>query len=398
MLYLSPPAMAFFLVMRLLRPWFLIRINPLFSSRIGHFAANTELYLCERDAGINVPKQRYVDLSYYDGRLANEQLAIMWGRHLNIWPAWLLGPVFKLNRFFPGGSIHEVGDNTQSDRDVHNLLERMPPQLSFTPEEESRGKAGLRAMGIPEGSEFICLIVRDSAYLRSIAPEGNPDHYNYHDYRDGEVQNYVLAAEALADLGYYVIRMGAVVKEPLNSPHPRVIDYATNGMRSDFMDIYLGAHCLFCIGIGTGFDRVPVIFRRPVAYVNFVPVGYLDTYLQNALFLCKKHWLLSEQRWLSFEEIFRDGVGFCLSSLDYATRGVQVVENTPEEIKSLVVEMVERLKGTWQGRPGDDELQRRFWELFPVSAQGALQRAPLHGMVRGRYGAQFLRDNPEFLA
>ena len=58
---LSVPAV---LVIRLIRPWLLVRLGGLESSRIGHFAANTELYLCERDAGINIPKQRYVDLFY----------------------------------------------------------------------------------------------------------------------------------------------------------------------------------------------------------------------------------------------------------------------------------------------------------------------------------------------
>lgn len=306
-------AMPFFLAMRLLRPWLLIRINPLFSFRLGHFAANTELYLCERDAGINVPKRRYVDLSYYDGRIANKQLAIMWGRHLNIWPAWLLGPVFKLNRLFPGGSIHEVGDNTQHDRDVHNLLDRMPPHLSFTLEEEDRGKAGLKAMRIPDGSEFICLTVRDSAYLRSIAPDGNPDFYNYHDYRDASLQNYVLAAEALADVGYYVIRMGAVVKAPFNSSHPRVIDYATNGMRSDFMDIYLGAKCKFCISNSTGFDAVPYIFRQPIVYVDHVPLGIVSTFSSKFLITTKKHWLRGEGRLMTFREIFDSGAVFFLA-------------------------------------------------------------------------------------
>ena len=40
------------LVLRLIRPWLLVRWGGLVSSRIGHFAANTELYLCEQDSGI----------------------------------------------------------------------------------------------------------------------------------------------------------------------------------------------------------------------------------------------------------------------------------------------------------------------------------------------------------
>ena len=40
------------LLIRLLRPLIIIRFGLLVGQRIGHFAGNTELYLCERDAGI----------------------------------------------------------------------------------------------------------------------------------------------------------------------------------------------------------------------------------------------------------------------------------------------------------------------------------------------------------
>src|SRR5438132_1828901 len=48
------------LALRAIRPWLLIRIGILTSERIGHLAANTELYLCERDAGINRPVGAYI--------------------------------------------------------------------------------------------------------------------------------------------------------------------------------------------------------------------------------------------------------------------------------------------------------------------------------------------------
>jgi len=38
------------ILIRLIRPWFLIRWQELITSRIGHFASNTEIYCCKRDA------------------------------------------------------------------------------------------------------------------------------------------------------------------------------------------------------------------------------------------------------------------------------------------------------------------------------------------------------------
>src|ERR1017187_3088803 len=192
-------ASPFVLAIRLAKPWLLVRLCGLVSVRIGHFAANTELTLCEQDAGINMPKkQRSLDFFYMAYRpICNHQLATMWRRNLRVWPTWLLDPIARLNRLIPGGAVHDIGNNTQHDRDVHNLLDRFPPHLQFTVSEESRGEAGLRRIGIPVGSPFVCLIVRDSAYLES-HQSGN---WDYHNYRDSNIQNYVQAAEELANRG-----------------------------------------------------------------------------------------------------------------------------------------------------------------------------------------------------
>lgn len=381
-------------VIKLIKPWLLVRWGELPSPRIGHFAANTELYLCERDAGINLPRQRHVDIFFMERPICNQQLAKMWKRVIRVWPAWIMSSICSVNRLIPGGAIHEIDNNTQNDRDVHNLLDRFPPHLKFTSEEEAHGEAGLRMMGIPNDTPFVCLIVRDSAYL-------NVHQYkdwSYHNYRDTDIQDYVLAAEELAELGYFVIRMGVIVHEPVKCDHPRVVDYAMNGMRSDFMDIYLGAKCEFCISVSTGFDAVPLIFRRPIVYVNMVPLGYLSTYSTQLIGITKHHFSVKKGRKLTLREIFTHNVGFGLRTACYESKGIQLLENTPKEIRDVCVEMVERLNGTWQPQTDDDALQRRFWEIYPVHSQDPYNKGPIHGEIRGRFGAQFLRNNSEFLA
>lgn len=381
-------------VIRLIKPWLLVRIGGLISSRIGHFAANTELYLCERDASIHRPLQRHVDLFYMAYKpICNRQLATMWKRILRIWPAWFLAPVAWVNQLFPGGAVHEIGTNIQHDRDVNNLLDRISPHLQFTIKEEARGEAGLRNMGIPYGSPFVCLAVRDSAYLETHL-KGND--FSYHNYRDTDIQNYVLAIDELADYGYYVIRMGVQVHQAINSNNIRVIDYATNGMRNDFMDIYLGAKCEFCISVGTGFDAIPYIFHRPIVYVNMVPLGYLFTFLKKSIGITKHHYKVKENREISVTEIFSLGIGFSVLSSDYESKGIQLIENTPEEIRDVVIEMAKRLNGSWQPHEDDEVLQNRFWKIFPINAVDS-KGIRLHGEIWTRFGAQFLRNNPEWL-
>ncbi len=381
------------IVIRLIRPWLLVRMDVLVASRIGHFAANTELYCCERDAGINVPSQRHVDIFCISNvNLSNQQLALMWKRTLGCWPAWVLAPIIRVNRVIPGGAVHDIGVSTHGARDIYNLYDRTQPHLEFTRKEVDRGEAMLRTMGLPKGSFFICLNVRDSAYLDS----HQMNNWSYHNFRDSEIDNYVLAAEELANRGYFVIRMGAKVHRALKSKHERVIDYATNGMRSDFMDIYLGAKCTFCISTGSGWDGMPEIFRRPTVFVNLLPLGNLLTFRRDVICITKHHYSKAENRELTLTEIFTKGAGFCYLTDHYDRLGVQLNDNTPEEIRDVAIEMAERLNGTWQFHAEDETLQQRFWELFPSETLD-YRGLPLHGKICSRFGAYFLRNNREWL-
>jgi putative glycosyltransferase (TIGR04372 family) len=385
-LLISPLGLFLVLLIRLIRPWLLIRISILVSDRIGHFAGNTELYLCERDAGINLPGKRHIDLWYHNWPICNKQLALMWNRVLHVGPRWLLGTVYKVNALIPGGDIHQIPDNTKIDIDVHNFMDKFPPHLNFLTEEEERGQAGLRELGIPEGAPFVCLIVRDSSYLKKSLPWKS---WYYHNYRDCDIQNYIQAAQKLAESGYYVIRMGAVVSEAINVSNPLIIDYAFNGTRTDFMDIYLAEKCAFCIVGNSGFEAVPRIFRRPIVYVDHVPFNMINIDSDRFISTSKKHWLRDENRFMTFKEIFESGGYTFWTTSAYEVMGIDLLESTSEEITAVVLEMKERMEGTWETSEENEEIQRQFWKLFP--------KTEYHGEIRSRIGADFLLQQKEWL-
>lgn len=390
--FLSVPATG---LLRILRPLILIRIGDLNGSRIGHCAANTECYLCERHSGINVPSVRYVDLFFVRKPICNQHLVTMWKRILHIWPRWILIPIKTTNRLLPGWEVHEVGDNAQFDRDVHNLLDRRVPHLTFTEGEIDRGERGLRAMGIPCGADFVCLLVRDSGYLSKHLPG---EDMTYHDYRDGDIDSFGQAADELASRGYYVVRMGVGVRRAMRCSHRRIIDYACDGLRNDFMDIYLGAKCRFCISTGAGWDAVPTwLFRKPAVFVGLLPLGYLPTYSDKFLVTTKRHLDSQSNLELGLSEIFKRGTGLCLSTSEYKSKNVRLIHNTAEEIRDVVLEMVDRLNGTWKSQTEDEVLQKRFWDLFPKGAVDVRRGTPLHGEIRACFSATYLRNNQEWL-
>tara|TARA_Y100000588_G_scaffold395323_2_gene523405 strand:- start:12262 stop:12870 length:609 start_codon:yes stop_codon:yes gene_type:complete len=199
------------------------------------------------------------------------------------------------------------------------------------------------------------------------------------------------AAEELVKRGYFVIRMGAAVSEALRTTNPMIIDYATKA-RSAFMDIYLCARCKFFLGDTAGLSVVPRLFRRPIAFHNYFALASRNVLALHPgeLLIPKKVRRIDEHRLMTFREFLETFPGDSLKyTSDLERAGVECIENTPEEILSLAIEMDERRNGTWQTTQEDEDLQRRFWSLLDI-------KGPVEESLP-RMGAEFLRQNQELL-
>ena len=376
-------ALPFVVLVRLLRPFIFVRFAPILDRRIGPFVTEMDLYLCEKEAGMHVGKT--VDIFYHTHPVSNLQVKLMWDRspklRIHNFAYW----IDKVNQLLLDADKHRIRFFSEHERDIHNLASGKPPHLSFTHSEEKGGVGALRQMGIPAGADFVCFYARDPAYLNSVLPKFD---WQYQDYRDCDIQFQIPAAQEMARRGYFSVRMGAVVKDPLPSVSPGIIDYAVK-YRDDFLDIYLLSRCRFLISAAAGLSSVAVAFRRPVAWVNFIPIAHIHSWNPRDLTITKKLWLRREGRFLTFKEIFDSEVGSWLETKNYAESGIDIIENTPEEILSVAIEMDERLKGTWIAQEEDEELQQRFWSL--------LRPKNLHGRILARMGAEFLRQNRQLL-
>ena len=369
------------------------------SNRIGHFAKETELIYLENKEKINVPDQKYLDLFYFNKYISNHQLAKMWKRNLYIFPRWVIFPLKKTNDFFniliSDNEKHQiVKSNITMTKDRNNLLEKSSPSISFNDEEEKKGKQLLSQLGITENDKFICLGVRDSAYLA--ARSENKD-FSYHDYRDGKLEAFLPSLEELTKRGYFVLRMGAKVQDKLNTDNPKILDYANMEIRSDFLDIYLASKCKFCISTDYGLDEVMVIFRKPIAYIGVVPVGTMETHNKNTIIIFKEHIDIQSKKKLSISEIFDRDLSAAFKSELFKNKDVELVHNSAEDIKQTVIEMDERLSGTCKDTEEEISIQKKFWENFKKNLQKEdfkryeATEGKQHGILNSRISKEFLK-------
>lgn len=326
----------------LIFPFYKIKLICLFSDRIGHYAMNTELMLCYLDEIRNTDKKIKYLFYIRDASVSNEQLHEMWRRILPVLPCTKLASMVDRSLFFFLGDYYkntelksfEVADGYQ---DINGYLKKYKPRLNFTAPEILLGEKLLLSLSIPRDAKFVCVLVRDSAYLDKHLPGNN---WSYHFYRDSDIQNFEKAAIFLADKGYYVIRMGKAVSKAFNAKHPNIIDYANHQARSDFADIYLSAHCSFFISTSAGLDAVSQIFRRPLLLASIGPfTDILQYWYPCKYFITKKIIDCKTGELVSFQQI------------DHAVKKQpdirklldinhwKLLENTPEEILDAVVEM-----------------------------------------------------------
>ena len=388
---LAPVAFLILTTFLLAKPFVQIRLYRMVDSRIGHLALNTErVRLSTLQRNTQNRKREVLTYCSESRNCSNNALRKLFFRdsfHLRGHIAWLTLRMASSIPFFSSFATIANG-NLVIDRE--GLISSNLPQLTFTFKELKRGNKFLDQLKA-DPQKFVCLHVRDSAYLTQVFGQ----QVHKHDYRDSEISTYVETAEVLAEMGYTVFRMGALVKEPLVSKHPRVIDYAANGMRTEFLDVFLGAHCTFCISTGSGWDSVPTIFRRPVMFVNYLPIFEASATSYPITIYPK---LLGDEGSpisLSLAELIQRNLATPHNSAAYADAGVEIRDLSSEELVEAVTEMAQRVEGTFVETSEQKEMQAKL--KYILSTHPKLQPTPNYYPIRAEFASCFLSRYPNFL-
>ena len=80
----------------------------------------------------------------------------------------------------------------------------------------------------------------------------------------------------------------------------------------------------------------------------------------------------------------------------YENAGILVQDLNPENIRQAVLEMEARLNGTWKDSAKDNQLQKRFWEIFKTWPEFKKYHGRIH--PKARVGSSFLRENTSWLS
>jgi len=383
------------LTIRFISPLYLIRFQPIISFRLGHYVVEMELYLCEKKFRINTPKGKYIDFFFnmYEGS-CNKYFEKLLKKKINLIPYRIGNSFFLLNKLFnfllfKKKNIFEVGRPTCNDRDVNNLFYKSKVNIKIPKNDMEKGYKFLESLGIKRGSKFVCVAFRDKLYLKKKFPNAD---YDYHNYRDTNINNFIKSAKYLISKGYYVFRMGREVEKKINFNHPKMIDYATSNFKSDFLDAFLSHECHFFVTTGSGAEAFAYIFRKPMVYCSFADFFLLNTFNSKNINIFKNYILKKKK--LTLSEIGKK-YSNVMELNNVKKLNIKFKENSSKEILETIKEMLSNLKRKNKSRI-EFNLQKKFRNNFKRLIKiNNLQH--LHGKIRGSVGIYFIRKNRHLL-
>jgi putative glycosyltransferase (TIGR04372 family) len=256
------------------------------------------------------------------------------------------------------------------------------PLVQMSAEEIVRGWDELEKVGVPRGAWFVALHVRDYGFKNN-GVDGT-DLWDAH--RNADIRTYKEAIRAVVDRGGWVLRMGDSNMRPIETMD-YVVDYAHSPIRSEFMDVFCCAQCRFYIGTNAGLMAFPEIFNVPMIQTNYVSMT-ARARASNQIVLYKPLRSVEGARLLTFEEGLQPPLGDAISAVNYKELGVEWVDNTADELREVVVEMLDFLDGQLVYSDEDERLQETFNTIHgKYSKWGGL----------GRTGRDFLRKYQHLL-
>lgn len=349
-LFTSFWAIPLVLFIRKLKPLCLVRFGIIDSSRIGNFTAQTILHWVEiQEQQINA-----VDLFWFSKDVSNMQWDKMASRTLRT--HWSVFYLDYWNKKIPNGHDHIL---KSVNRDMHGKVKRTEKTpIEFLPEEELFAKNWLRKYGWKENEKFVCLLVRDSTYLKKTF-SSQKINFDYHNYRDTSISDYVQATKWLIDKGVWVLRMGSVMSQPFPIDHPRVIDYSFCNDKNDLMDIWLFANCDLCISTGSGLDCLSEFYKKPMLFVNLLPICNIWSWCESLNLPKHLIWKSTGKPLTLGEHLIHN----YSNSEDYENAGILVKDLSSQEILYATQECWEKMvEDTWVYTREEKKQQGYFWE------------------------------------
>ncbi len=120
------------------------------------------------------------------------------------------------------------------------------------------------------------------------------------------------------------------------------------------------ANCQFTVSTGTGLDEVTNAFRKPICYVNYLPLVLFNSYNPKTLTTPKTLLDPITKNPLSLEDIIQN-----YADLDaYHNKDILYVENSEIEIMDAIKEIKQKIDSNWHLNEEEVMIRNKFLKIL----------------------------------
>lgn len=389
---LSIPSVLVLLGLWILRPLVRVQLLVVAFHRFGHLALEPEVFISlnetendQEPANHRFP--RFVRLwSFGPARLqSNRFLVKKWKEVLLVAPSWCVDSLLRVGEKFPALRLETPKLSVHGPA---NALDHSDPHLKFSRSELNKGRDDFEKLGIDSDQPIVCLIVRDGGYY---AARGEVESQGYELF-NFDISTFEFAAKSLTTRGYQVVRMGSGSEKPFGLGITGVFDYSQSPHRSEFLDIYIAAHCQFAVSTQTGPDAVCLAFRRPVCYIDVA--RFSQFFFGSKLAYWNPSELQLDGKRLTLREIVSGDVVWMKDPDDFMSRGIRSNRSTPQQIERLVNGFVNLCEEGFTMSPHDHELSIRAQQIIEVGMGQRGMRT--FGQITAQLNPVFLNEQGDW--
>jgi putative glycosyltransferase (TIGR04372 family) len=193
--------------------------------------------------------------------------------------------------------------------------------------------------------------------------------------------------EWLNNKGVWVLRMGRVMNRRSSFVSDRFIDYAFDDDKSDLLDIWLFANCTACVSTASGLDTIPVIYGRPVLFVNAMPLSHFASYAESTWVPKHLEHIEDGSRCNADEHLRADFI----RSEEFTDAGLRLTPLSPEELVTSISEFWrQHIEVDGLDELDDAEMQSRFRLVLRSSPRYGARHSFMH--ARARVASWWLLD------
>ena len=245
-------------------------------------------------------------------------------------------------------------------------------------------------LNLINSKKLVCIMSRDGKYLTNKLIKKN----DYKNYRNSNINDFIPAIKALEKKGYFIIRMGNLVKNKLNYKSKNVMDYSNSKYVNDFLDIYLINKCEFVISTGFGIDTVAMIYNKPMIFLNYLPIGECSVFSKKCKYTYKKVFDLKNKKYFKLSQLFKNRIAYEIPETSILSKKkIKIISMDKKEIKKVVLEFEKNHKTSPK--------LKKFQKLFKKNYNKMKIKVPSGDNYLGKFtpyvSENFLKQNKYLL-